>query len=146
MTTMTTPRMTLKADTAADLMTVDPVSIRHNAKFQEALQFFLDRNIMAAPVIDDSGRPMGVVTVTDLLVHARECGCTDGAMLAKAMMSPETVAELMTPTVFSVAKNTSAAEVVRDMLQTHVRHMFVVDDDQTVIGVISVRDILRHMA
>src|SRR5262249_28883167 len=62
----------LAAETAADLMTPDPVSIRADATLREALALLIDRGFSAAPVIDAAGRPVGVLSRTDLLVHDRE--------------------------------------------------------------------------
>jgi CBS domain-containing protein len=75
----------------------------------------------------------------------RESDCTDGVGVLATLMGPKTAGEMMTPTLFAVAKTTPAAAVVRDMLQTNVHHLFVTDDDDTVIGVISTKDILRHL-
>jgi len=65
-------RLTLEADTAGDLMSPNPVSLRKDASVHEAIALLTDRNFDAAPVIDEMGRPVGVVTVTDILVHDRE--------------------------------------------------------------------------
>ena len=145
MMTMKHARLSLKAETAADLMAADPVSLRHSAGFREAVAFFTDRNIAAAPVVDGVGRPIGVLSITDLLIHSRECGATDGEFLAGQRLDPATAGEMMTPTLFTVRVDTAAAEVVRDMLRSNVHHLFVLDDDDAVVGVIGTRDILRHL-
>jgi len=64
--------LTLLADTARDLMTPGPVSITSTATVAEATAFLTDRGFGAALVIDEAGHPLGVVTRTDLLIHARE--------------------------------------------------------------------------
>jgi CBS domain-containing membrane protein len=138
MTLVTRKPITLQANTAEDLMSRDPVSIRGQANYSEALEFFLERNITAAPVVDESGRPTGVISVTDLLVHARECGASN--------LESASVAALMTPTVFTVSKDAPVADVVRDLLRANVHHLFVTDADATVIGVISTRDVLRRLS
>ena len=51
----------------------------------------------------------------------------------------------MTPTVFAVDARTPTAEVVRDMLGSHVHHLFVTDDAGAIVGVISTCDVLRHL-
>src|SRR5262245_6533605 len=43
----------LRADTAADLMTPNPLSIRKNAAIREAISFLVDKGFSAAPVIDE---------------------------------------------------------------------------------------------
>src|SRR5271168_1226174 len=71
-TAPTTDRLVLKAQTAADLMSLNPVSIRYKATVAEATALLTDRGFSAAPVIDEAGRAVGVVSRTDLLVHDRE--------------------------------------------------------------------------
>jgi len=55
------------------------------------------------------------------------------------------VRDLMTPAVFSVARNTPANKVVSELLNLHVHRLFVVDDRDVLVGVISTMDILRHL-
>ena len=68
----TAPRMVLTARTAAELMKANPVSIRADASVREALEVLTDRGFGAAPVIDEAGRPVGVLSRSDILVHDRE--------------------------------------------------------------------------
>ena len=56
-------RLTLEADTAEDLMSANPISLRRDASVQEAIALLIDRNFDAAPVIDENGRPIGVVSI-----------------------------------------------------------------------------------
>jgi CBS domain-containing protein len=158
-----TPPLTLKAETAADLMSPNPISLRHTATVHEAIALLTDRNFDAAPVIDDNGRPVGVVTVTDILVHDREYVryLKSGDMATRAdarkadrlpsdfgieVVDRTPVEEIMTPTIFTVTPRTVAGEVVRRMLDLRVHHLFVADDDGVLVGVISSCDILRRLA
>ena len=70
--TLERPPLLLKARTAADLMTPNPVSLRETATAREAACFLTERGISAAPVINEAGAPVGVLSQTDLVVHARE--------------------------------------------------------------------------
>jgi hypothetical protein len=63
------PPMALSARRAADLMTPNPMSIRQSVTVSEAATFLAGRGISAAPVIDEAGRPVGVVSSTDILIH-----------------------------------------------------------------------------
>src|SRR5262249_52433898 len=56
-----------------------------------------------------------------------------------------TVRDLMTPAVFAVAPESSAAEVVREMLALKVHRLFVVDACGVLVGVISALDVLRRL-
>jgi hypothetical protein len=68
------PPLTLRAETAADLLMPNPVSIPETALVQEAITLLTEKGFSAAPVIDEAGRPVGVLSRTDLLIHDREQG------------------------------------------------------------------------
>ena len=51
----------------------------------------------------------------------------------------------MTPAVFSVREDTSAASVVSQFLALNVHHLFVTDRDGVLVGVISPIDVLRKL-
>jgi CBS domain-containing protein len=157
------PRLTLWAETAAELMMPNPVSIRAEATVREAVAALTDHGFSAAPVIDEAGRPVGVVSRADVLVHDREKGADQGpaayydrADLATAgerlgagfhveAVDRTLVRDIMTPAVFSVAPGAAAAKVVEQMLALKVHRLFVVERDGTLVGVISALDVLRHL-
>src|SRR2546423_1313011 len=66
------PSLRLHGETAADLMVANPISLRADANVREALVLLTDKGFSAAPVIDEAGRPVGVLSRGDLLVHDRE--------------------------------------------------------------------------
>jgi len=150
--------LVLGAKVAADLMVADPISIRSEASATEAMTLFTDKGIAAAPVIDEAGRPIGVLSRSDLLVHHTQCvkqqagepGYTyaptfDSVPRPGAAPSPATVTELMTPAVFAVSPSTPVHQVVNDMVGLRVHRLFVVDDAGVLVGVISAMDVLRHL-
>lgn len=152
--------LTLRARTAADLMAPNPVSLRADATTAEALQLFTNKGIAAAPVIDEAGHPIGVLSRSDLLVHQREMAehppssapFYHDVNLKAPSRTPTaaegevtTVAELMTPAVFSVAPDTPVRRVIEEILALHVHRMFVVDEGGFLVGVISAMDVLRNL-
>lgn len=143
------PALVLSARTAADLMTPNPVSIRHAATVPEAAAFLTTRGISAAPVIDEAGRPVGVVSRTDVLQHQGQravylMGSPGYCELPEAA-SRALVREVMTPVVFCVEPETPAAKVVEKMLALGVRRLFVVDGGGVLVGVISATDVLGKL-
>lgn len=145
------PHLVLHAQTARELMTPDPVSLRRDATVAEAAAFLSTRGFSAAPVIDDAGRPVGVVSRTDLLHHH---GQRAVRLLAAPLGSgggtsePEDsapVRSVMTPAVFCITADTPAAKAVDKMLALNVRRLFVVDDAGVLVGVISAFDVLRGL-
>jgi CBS-domain-containing membrane protein len=143
----------LRAATAAELMSPNPVSISEAATLHEALALLTDKGFTAAPVIDEAGRPVGVISRTDLLVHQRETVHT--TLMPERELMPQgfqveevdgtLVRDVMTPVVFSVAPETPAATVVGQLLSLRVHRVFVVDEAGVLIGVISTVDVLRHL-
>lgn len=157
--------MVLKAHTASDLMTPSPVSIQYKATVAEATALLTDRGFSAAPVIDEAGRAVGVISRTDLLVHDREHMTHMRTMPESAdpltrrarwqeplpegfsveEVDPTMVCDIMTPVVFSVLPETTVEQVIEDMLGLRVHQLFVVDRNQVLVGVISALDVLRHL-
>ena len=156
-----TPRVVLDAATAADLMAPNPVSIAADATVKEAAAFLTDKGFSAAPVIDEAGRPVGVLSQSDIVVHDRESGpyvSGNPEYYERADLSPPRIIrtdgvdgdptqarDIMTPIVFSVAPDTPAYKVIEDMLAQKVHRLFVVGSDGVLVGTISTVDVLRHL-
>jgi CBS domain-containing membrane protein len=152
--------------TAADLMTPNPVSIRGEASVVEATVLLTDRAITGAAVIDDTGRPIGVLSSTDLLVHDREkVSCpslwsngysgeelTDWVEMRGLSndfqvveVDRTTVSSIMTPVVFSVAPESTARKVMHELASLQIHRLFVVDKGGVLVGVISALDVVKGL-
>jgi CBS domain-containing protein len=155
------PPMALSARRAADLMTPNPMSIRQSVTVSEAATFLAGRGISAAPVIDEAGRPVGVVSSTDILIHMGQAAmyrvgsperdarpeppALSGDRPRAEATNRSTVRDVMTPGVFCVRPETPAAKVVEKMLALKVRRLFVVDGEGALVGVISAIDVLGKL-
>lgn len=149
----------LNVRTAGELMTDNPLSIRDDATLHEAIAFLVDRGISGAPVIDEAGRPVGVLTQTDVLIHDREeprhlsAEVEYGSPLPRRLwdtfqieqVDTTRVRDLMTPAVFCVATDTSAAAVVEHMRELNVHRLFVTDHNGVLVGVITALDVVRRL-
>jgi CBS domain-containing protein len=155
-------RLVLQGETAADLMTPNPISITQDAPVQEAVMLFTDRGISAAPVINDAGHPVGVISHSDIITHDREKeDHVPAVAVGEEVTTPAgehlrtgfqvvdvdrtQVRDIMTPAVFSVTPDTPASQVVEQMLALGVHRLFVVDQAGVLVGVISTVDILRNL-
>jgi CBS domain-containing protein len=150
---------------AHDLMTPNPQSLCDTATVREAAIFLTNRGFSAAPVIDRAGRPVGVLSRSDLVAHDREqttyvprlseFHTQSDLMLDSGERLPEgfqvetddtaLVRDVMTPAIFSVTLRTSARDVVEQMVGLKVHRLFVVDDNGVLVGIISAIDVLRHL-
>lgn len=156
------PQLVLAAETAADLMTSNPISIRADASIRETVAALLDRGFSALPVIDETGRPVGVVSQRDIMTYNRETVARpmteaqrhelndlkgndfkDGFQVED--VDRMAVGAIMSAFVFSVNETTPAAKVVEEMLAMKVHRLFVTDETGVLVGVISAIDVLRHL-
>jgi CBS domain-containing protein len=137
-------KVVLRAVNAAEFMKPNPVSIRDTATAAEAIALFGAKGFHAAPVIDAAGRPVGVLSATDILIHEHERANLARADAEEADRS--LVRDLMTPVVFSLPPDASPRRVIEDMAALNVHHLYIVDRAGILVGVISALDIVRRLA
>ena len=136
------PPANLRAGTAADVMTPSPLSLSADATVPEAIALFASKGFSAAPVIDDAGRPVGVLSHSDILVHLHSVPRDAPASAPGGVFR---VSDLMTPGVFSVNPDTPMADLVEEIVGLNVHHLFVVDKAGVLVGVVSALDILSGL-
>jgi len=139
-------------------MTPNPRSIDRDTTVRETAEVLHEHGLHIAPVIDDAGRPIGVVSRTDLLDYWGRRRDRLAAVAAGEVNTPTaravvglpgdelTVLEIMTPVVFGVRLNAPIDMIVAKMTALEVRCLFVTDGDGVLVGTISVFDVLRHIA
>ena len=126
---------------------------------------FQPTGFSGAPVINEAGRPVGVVSLSDIVVHDREkveylepepayyqhhdLATRAGERLRSGFQVEKVdrtrVQDLMTPAVFCVSLDTPAASVVEQLRELNVHRLFVVDENGILVGVITALDVVRHL-
>lgn len=131
-----------------DLMTTDPMTVPPGASFQAVVRALFERDVHAAPVVDDDGRLLGVVSASDLTCHEQEplawtrlLGRQGRDSLRKAR--GRTAADLMTTPARTVSADAPVCRATREMYEHHVGQLVVTDQDGRVEGVLTRRDVLR---
>jgi CBS domain-containing protein len=148
--------LTIRAATAAELMTTDPVTVRHDDSVQVAATLMREGGISALPVVDHFGHAVGVVSQFDIIARhprlVRRLGRPQvgPAKEAESGGGPEPdgvpVAEFMTSAVFTVAADTPVRDVIDKLVSLRVHRLFVRDLVGRLVGVVSMTDVLRHLA
>jgi tRNA nucleotidyltransferase (CCA-adding enzyme) len=133
-----TTALTLSVPTAGDLMSRELVTLPDTATAEEATAVLTAKGVSGALVLDAAGRPVGVLSRSDLLIHAAEAANTPGD-------PPAAVRDLMTPVVFSIRPDAPARRVVEELLSFQVHRLFVVDEAGHPLGVITPMDIIRAL-
>lgn len=142
---------------AGEIMSRTVIAIDQDAPLSQAVRLMLDGRISGLPVLDGSGRPMGMLTEGDLLRRAETGTEGEASGLLAAVLIPgrlaeryvrthgRKVAEVMTPAVISVSEDATLEEVAMLMQHKRIKRLPVVRDG-TVVGIISRADLLRVLA
>ena len=128
--------------TVAELMQRDVKTVSGDATVAEAIVALADGHISGMPVVDGTGKVIGVVSSTDVLAAEAE---TDDPIARQALLEDTTVRDIMTPRPFTVRPDEEIGEAARQMLYGEVHRLFVAEGDK-LVGIISTTDIVRAVA
>lgn len=145
-------------DLARDIMSTRVISLPSSMDVRDAAKLFLEKGITGAPVIDEHGDLVGVISQTDLIFysltrddelvmdsHFYQVTRMEGRHVPAGFQIEDcntcTVGEVMTPVVHSVGETATIDEVSLLMTRKHI-HRVIVRDGKKVSGVISALDIL----
>lgn len=133
-----------------DVMTRDEVWVTHAAPLKEIAYLLASNRVHGVPVVDDQQHVVGVVTASDLLArvagadHAMPRGHRVNSHHANALKRRAlTAAELMTAPPITVSSRTSIAAAARLAARSRVRSLPVVDDDGTLLGIVTRDDMVK---
>ena len=128
--------------TVADLMTIEPYLIRADAFIGEAEAEMRDHHITGLPVVDSTGRLVGVISQTDFIHLA------DPETRALMRLAPEEirVADVMSRPPVTVELSTSLLEAAQTMVRERVHRLVAVDRVQRPLGVLSAMDFVSLFA
>jgi CBS domain-containing protein len=117
-----------------EVMARDPKTCRANDTLVAAARILWDHDCGCVPVVDDQGRPVGIVTDRDACMAAY----TRGRRLDEIA-----VHGAMARTLFTCRADDGLAQAVALMQQKQVRRLPVVDERGRLCGVLSIADALR---
>ena len=128
--------------TVAELMQRNVRTVSGEASVAEAIVELADGHISGMPVVDGTGRVIGVLSTTDVLTAEAEA---DDAASRRSLLERTAVRDIMTPRPFTVAPDEDVCEAARQMLYADVHRLFVAEGEQ-LVGIISTTDIVRALA
>ena len=152
--------------TIKDIMTTDVQSVQDDWSLETLSQFFFDKQISGAPVVDGNENLAGVVSLSDLARNStlpatsseqsahdyyQNTGATSGISqedLSKLKIESEsmiTVKDIMTPMVFEMSEDTSVQKAAETMLKGHI-HRVLVTRDKKLAGIVTTMDMLKVIA
>ena len=145
--------------TARDIMTPDPVTIGPEASIAEAVKILLEKKFNGLPVVDETGRVLGVICQSDLVAQQQRLDVPsiftlfDGFIPLPGWKKAEEtfmkmnaliVKEAMTPKPVTAAPDTPIEDLASLMVKAKYYSLPVVEDGK-LIGIIGKEDILRTL-
>ncbi len=147
--------------TVADIMTNDPILVTPNTPLQEAIHILAEKKISGLPVVDETGKLVGVISESDLMWQESGIEPPPYIMFLDSVIylkNParynkeihkalgQTVGEVMSDRPIAVNSNKTVPEAARIMHDKKVRRLPVVDDSSKVIGIVTQGDVIKMMA
>lgn len=144
---------------ARDLMSREVISLPQALSLRAAAHRLVQTGVSGAPVIDEEGRCVGVLTNRDV-VRALEMQPTtvlpaepeateafaEWQVFDRADLPVEEVNRYMTADVIAATPDTPALDLARAMAEAHVHRIVILDDAGKVVGMVSATDILAALA
>jgi CBS domain-containing protein len=141
-------------------MTTEVLSFHPGDNVGDAMTGLVDRGVDAAPVIDEAGRVVGIISTGDLIVQEVELHApTVISLLGATLELPSskrhfeedlrralgaTVADVMTPDPVTIAPSATVEDAATTMHTENVSRLPVVDDG-VLVGIVARTDILRSI-
>jgi len=140
--------------TAGDVMTTTVVTATPDTPIKMIGQLLWQHRISGVPIVDASGRILGIVTEADLLLGKEAAAGERFEPLVaplrerreRAKARAEVAGQAMTSPAVTITADTPLAAVARVMRKHRVKRLPVVDDAEHVIGILSRHDLLSALA
>lgn len=142
---------------AKEIMSPEPFTVGPDTEVRELAQTLSEKNYGGAPVVDEDGRVIGVVTVSDLIYQKKNLHLPTVFTIFDAViplasahaiddqmhkMLGMTVGEIMSEEVVTVDEQTSLEDIATIMSEQG-KHLLPVMRGEELVGVIDRSDILR---
>jgi CBS domain-containing protein len=147
---------------ARGVMTSPVISVHESTSVNDLVKLLNDKSISGAPVIDDDGALVGVVSITDLLaanVGDEEFGhadfhtspSMDGLTELNPLLQPDEeignhpVSQLMSRKTITAEETSSLGSMSKTLVTNRIHRLVIVQDGRP-IEIVSVGDILRALS
>jgi CBS domain-containing protein len=114
-----------------DVMTANPECVSEKDTIRDVARIMKDQDTGVVPVVDGK-KIVGLITDRDIVVR----GIAEGKDIANG-----SVRDVMTTSVRTVKEDASVDEVLNMMSNAEIRRIPVVNNNQEIVGIISIGDI-----
>ena len=125
-----------------DVMQTGLKAVRGTDTVGEAISLLAENHISGAPVIDEHGRLVGVLSHSDILEELSEHAEPEER---EAVFDETLVQEIMTPRPQTIAPDAEIRDAAQRMLYLEVHRLFV-EQEGRLVGIVSTTDLVRALA
>ena len=127
--------MEIEAVPVEQLMTTDLVTVTPDEGVESAAGTILEKKAGSLVALDDDEQISGILT------------CTDLAEIVSSGSAPadKTVGDYMTKDVTTTEPDESIQDAAVKMITGQIQHLPVVNDEDTVVGMLSTTDLTSHL-
>jgi CBS domain-containing protein len=141
----------MREPTVTDVMTRQVITAVPDTPFKDLAGAMLAHGVDTLPVIDSIGRPIGMITETDIMAKLEFHGGADAAPLLAGAHCRERwrkstalcAADLMTTPAITISPDVPVSAAIRLLSTMRVRHICVVNCVGYLVGVLGRRDALH---
>ena len=123
-------------------MSRNPVTITSDTPITDALRVMRQSQVRRLPVLDESGKMVGIVSEKDLLYASPSPASSLSIYEMHYMLSRLRVTELMTTDVITISPDVPLEEAARIMTDNHIGGLPVMEDGE-LVGIITETDIFK---
>jgi len=131
----------MKFEYVKDWMSTDVKTISPNATLPEAHSFMISEGIRRLPVVDKSGRLIGIVTLSDVQRVETSPATTLSVWELNYLLAKMQIKKIMTPSPITVTPETTIGEAARIMLDKKISGIPVLNKAGNLVGIITESDI-----
>ena len=145
---------------ARDIMTREVITVRPGASVTEVARLLEERRISGVPVVDDSGRLVGIITQSDLVQRSRDLELPPALHILDLHLFLETpagfqrrlekmlsdrVEDVMTREVITIGPATPVPDIAL-LMDRKKAHSLPVLDQGKMVGIVGKIDLIRALA
>jgi CBS-domain-containing membrane protein len=129
-----------------DIMTREMTCARRDLSEAQLVELMIRDHIGCIPVVEDPGRPIGMVTKLDLVEQLLSNDRGESDSPSANDLAPRTAGELMMPLAITLGERATVAHAAAIMASEDVHHVPIVDAGGRMIGIVSSMDVVRWLA
>ncbi len=143
-----------------DVMTTDVITVSTEDSVEKCAKLLQENNISGLPVVSKEGKLVGMITEGDLIRRASRIEAPGYLEILGGLIylgSPNKfvnelqramaleAGKMMSKNVITVKPGENLEKAATLMVNNNVNRLPVVDDDGALIGIVSRRDIMKHL-